>query len=206
MVHLGLRRCSHGGAITDCSATRLPLARMRHMPTKWVNVESIGSYFESLSDPRHTRNRKHLLVDIVVIAVCGMVCGCDGPTAIHRWAENRRDWLAPVPVAPQRDPLARLHPPTADRAQARGVSEVLPGLDHRRDPDRRLRSGPADRHRRQDLSRVPRRVARTRSAAHRQRLGQRGRDRPGPGRDRGEIQRNHGDPRAPEADRPDRTP
>ena len=40
-----------------------------------------------------------------------------------------------VPFAPQRDPLARLHPTTADRAQARGVSEVLPGLDHRRDPD-----------------------------------------------------------------------
>jgi hypothetical protein len=32
------------------------------MATKWVNVESIGSYFESLSDPRHMRNRKHLLV------------------------------------------------------------------------------------------------------------------------------------------------
>ncbi len=63
------------------------------MATKWVNVESIGSYFESLSDPRHMRNRKHLLVDVVVGAVCGMVCGCDGPTAIHRWAENRQDWL-----------------------------------------------------------------------------------------------------------------
>ena len=63
------------------------------MATKWVNVESIGSYFESLSDPRHMRNRKHLLVDVVVIAVCGMVCGSDGPTAIHRWAENRQDWL-----------------------------------------------------------------------------------------------------------------
>ncbi len=63
------------------------------MATKLVNVESIGSYFESLSDPRHTRNRKHLLVDIVVIAVCGMLCGSDGPTAIHRWADNRRDWL-----------------------------------------------------------------------------------------------------------------
>jgi len=34
-----------------------------------------------------------VLVDIVVIAVCGMVCGCDGPTAIHRWAVNRLDWL-----------------------------------------------------------------------------------------------------------------
>jgi predicted transposase YbfD/YdcC len=63
------------------------------MATKWVNVESIGSYFESLSDPRHMRNRKHLLVDVVVIAVCGMVCGSDGPTAIHRWAENRQEWL-----------------------------------------------------------------------------------------------------------------
>ena len=63
------------------------------MATKLVNVESIGSYFESLSDPRHFRNRKHLLVDVVVISVCGILCGSDGPTAIHRWAQNRQDWL-----------------------------------------------------------------------------------------------------------------
>jgi hypothetical protein len=60
------------------------------MVTKWVNVESIGSYFESLSDPRHSRNRKHLLVDVVVIAVWGMLCGSDGPTDIHR------EWIAHV--------------------------------------------------------------------------------------------------------------
>jgi predicted transposase YbfD/YdcC len=63
------------------------------MATKLVNVESIGSYFESLSDPRHFRNRKHHLVDVVVISVCGILCGSDGPTAIHRWAQNRQDWL-----------------------------------------------------------------------------------------------------------------
>jgi predicted transposase YbfD/YdcC len=63
------------------------------MAIKLVNVESIGSYFESLSDPRHFRNRKHLLVDVVVISVCGILCGSDGPTAIHRWARNRQDWL-----------------------------------------------------------------------------------------------------------------
>ena len=82
------------------------------MSTKWVNVEAIGSYFESLSDPRHTRNRKHLLIDVVVIAVCGMVCGCDGPTAIHRWASNRHDWLSqflPLPNGvPSRDCIRRL--------------------------------------------------------------------------------------------------
>lgn len=61
---------------------------------KLVDVGAIGCYFESLSDPRHLRNRKHLLVDILVIAVAALVCGCDGPTAIHRWAKARHGWLA----------------------------------------------------------------------------------------------------------------
>lgn len=82
------------------------------MAARWVDVESIGSYFESLSDPRHTRNRKHLLVDVVVIAVCGRVCGCDGPTAIHRWASNRTSWpgqfLALPNGIPSRDCIRRL--------------------------------------------------------------------------------------------------
>ena len=63
------------------------------MTAKLVNVGADRSYFESLSDPRHTHNRKHLFLDIVVIAVCGLVCGCDGPTAIRRWATNRAEWL-----------------------------------------------------------------------------------------------------------------
>jgi predicted transposase YbfD/YdcC len=82
------------------------------MTAKLVNVESIGSYFQSLSDPRHTRNRKHLLIDIVVISVCGMVCGCDGPTALHRWATQRIDWLrsflALANGIPSRDCIRRL--------------------------------------------------------------------------------------------------
>ena len=63
------------------------------MAAKQVTVASMSSYFESLGDPRHTRNRKHLFLDIVLIAVCGLVCGCDGPTAIRRWAVKRTDWL-----------------------------------------------------------------------------------------------------------------
>lgn len=82
------------------------------MAIPWVNVEAIGSYFESLSDPRHTRNRKHLLIDIVVLAVCGLVCGCDGPTAIHRWATQRHDglqqFLALPHGIPSRDCIRRL--------------------------------------------------------------------------------------------------
>ena len=79
---------------------------------KLVDVGAIGSYFESLSDPRHTRNRKHLLVDIMVIAVAAIVCGCDGPTAIHRWAKARCDWLNQYLLLtngiPSRDCIRRL--------------------------------------------------------------------------------------------------
>jgi predicted transposase YbfD/YdcC len=79
---------------------------------KLVDVGTIGCYFESLSDPRHTRNRKHHLVDIMVIAVAAIVCGCDGPTAMHRWAASRKDWLAQYLLLPNgipsRDCIRRL--------------------------------------------------------------------------------------------------
>ena len=79
---------------------------------KVIDVGSIASHFESLTDPRHTRNRKHLLTDIIVIAVAGIVCGCDGPTAIHRWARHRASSLArhlALPNGiPSRDCIRRL--------------------------------------------------------------------------------------------------
>lgn len=79
---------------------------------KLVDVGAIGSYFESLSDPRHTRNRKHQLVEIVVLSVCAILCGCPGPTAMHRWAMQQHQWLAEfLPLAngiPSRDCIRRL--------------------------------------------------------------------------------------------------
>ena len=82
------------------------------MASQWADVGSIGSHFESLFDPRHTRNRKHLLVDVVVISICGILCGANGPTAIHRWAKSKSDWLAKyleLPNGiPSRDCIRRL--------------------------------------------------------------------------------------------------
>jgi predicted transposase YbfD/YdcC len=54
---------------------------------------SIVRYFESLPDPRHERNRRHLLVDVIAIAVCGVIAGCSGPTHIAQWAKAKVDWL-----------------------------------------------------------------------------------------------------------------
>lgn len=55
-----------------------------------VDVGPIVPYFESLDDPRHSRDREHLLVDIVAIAVCSIMSGCDEPTAIHHRAKHRQ--------------------------------------------------------------------------------------------------------------------
>jgi predicted transposase YbfD/YdcC len=99
------------------------------MAARWVNVEAIGSDFESLADRRHTRNRKPLWVDIVVIAVCGMVCGCDGPTAIHRWASNRAGWLGQFLALPNgipsRDCLRRLLMALKPEAFQKGFQERI---------------------------------------------------------------------------------
>jgi predicted transposase YbfD/YdcC len=51
-------------------------------------------HFESLPDPRQDRNRRHRLVDVIVIAVCGVMVGCEGPTAIALWAQTKREFLA----------------------------------------------------------------------------------------------------------------
>jgi predicted transposase YbfD/YdcC len=58
-----------------------------------VAGRSIVKHFESLPDPRHRRNRRHLLVDVITIAVCGVIVGCDGPSTIRMWAKAKGEWL-----------------------------------------------------------------------------------------------------------------
>ena len=38
---------------------------------------TIQEYFAEVTDPRIERTRLHLLLDILVIAICGVICGAD---------------------------------------------------------------------------------------------------------------------------------
>ena len=49
--------------------------------------------FKALPDPRCTTNRLHLLGDVIVIAVCGVLANADGPLAIAKWAQLNSVWL-----------------------------------------------------------------------------------------------------------------
>lgn len=54
---------------------------------------AIKKHFSKLKDPRINRRRRHLLMDIIVIAICGVICGCDDWQQIEVFGKNRKDWL-----------------------------------------------------------------------------------------------------------------
>ena len=58
-----------------------------------TDVVSIGEYFADLEDPRSSVNRRHLLGDIIVICILGVLAGADGPKAIATWATAQKAWL-----------------------------------------------------------------------------------------------------------------
>src|SRR5271167_1220767 len=54
---------------------------------------TIQKYFRRLKDPRINRRKKHLLMDIIVIAICAVICGCDDWQQVHTFAKVRYEWL-----------------------------------------------------------------------------------------------------------------
>src|SRR3954471_9118898 len=51
-------------------------------------------HFQDLNDPRVERTRKHPLINIVFIAVCGVLSGTHSFASIHEFACDRRTWFA----------------------------------------------------------------------------------------------------------------
>ena len=60
---------------------------------EFPDVNSLTEHFAGLPDPRSPINRHHLLVDVIVMCVCGVLSGADGPAAIAFWAKCNCDWL-----------------------------------------------------------------------------------------------------------------
>jgi predicted transposase YbfD/YdcC len=74
---------------------------------------SILTYFRDLPDPRReTRNQKHRLIDLLVIALCGTIAGCQSAVAIAAYGRAERPWLLTcLPLShgiPAHDTFSRL--------------------------------------------------------------------------------------------------
>ena len=77
-----------------------------------ADAVSILEFFNDLTDPRSTINRKHLLGEIMVICICAVIGGADGPQSIGLWANSKKDWLQAVLTLPfgipSHDTIARV--------------------------------------------------------------------------------------------------
>ena len=54
---------------------------------------SIKKHFARLKDPRINRRKRHQLIDIVVLAVCAVICDCDSWPKIALFAKKRLKWF-----------------------------------------------------------------------------------------------------------------
>jgi predicted transposase YbfD/YdcC len=58
-----------------------------------TTVGSIKKYFLRLKDPRVVGRSRHLLVDIIVLAICGVIADCDDWSEIVLFAQKRLAWF-----------------------------------------------------------------------------------------------------------------
>lgn len=58
------------------------------------STRSLVEAFSVLPDPRSHRSQRHPLINIVVIAICGVICGADNWVAIETWGKSKKDWLS----------------------------------------------------------------------------------------------------------------
>jgi predicted transposase YbfD/YdcC len=96
-------------------------------------------HFQDLNDPRVERTRKHPLINIVFIAVCGVLSGANSFAAIHEFGRDRRTWFARyldlTNGIPSDDTfarvLARLDPGAFEKCLLSWMQAVQEITDHR---------------------------------------------------------------------------
>ncbi len=79
---------------------------------KKVSIGSIARHFVKVKDPRVERTKRHKLLDIILIAICGVICGADSWVDIEMFGKAKLEWLKtflPLPNGiPSHDTFGRV--------------------------------------------------------------------------------------------------
>ena len=54
---------------------------------------SLAEHFSTLEDPRADFGKRHLLLDIIVIAICAVICGADNWVEVELFGRSKEQWL-----------------------------------------------------------------------------------------------------------------
>ena len=150
---------------------------------------SIVERFAALEDPRTGNAKRHELLDIIVIALCAVICGADNSVEIEEFGKAREEWFRRFLELPNGIPahdtfgrvFALLDPEQFAACFTDWVrSRTVPG-----------RGGG---NRREDPAGLSRPWPGARRVAHGQRVGQREPDGAGSDPHRGALQRDYRNP------------
>lgn len=57
---------------------------------------SLHHFFGQLPDPRIHRNKKHLLIDIVILSIIAVICGAESWDSIEMFGKSKKDFLSNI--------------------------------------------------------------------------------------------------------------
>ena len=60
---------------------------------RWHLALSLQEAFSSMEDPRIERHKKHQLLDIIILTICGVISGAEGWEAIEEFGKEKQAWL-----------------------------------------------------------------------------------------------------------------
>ena len=115
---------------------------MKHKPSlgimKLKPKITLLEHFAKLTDPRIDRTKDHKLIDILAIAICGMLCGADNWVAMEQYGNAKEEWLKQFLELPNGIPshdtisrvFARLDPVEFEecfRNWVKSIAQLIPG-------------------------------------------------------------------------------
>ena len=59
-----------------------------------INPAVLRDYLEALEDPRIDRTKKHALIDILFISICGAICGAKTWIDIEDFEKSKQQWFS----------------------------------------------------------------------------------------------------------------
>ncbi len=125
-----------GFAPVKAKPEKPPAKRAKLTPISQIQADLSG-YFADIPDPRVSRTKKHLLKDILVIAILAVIAGAEGWEDIENYGYAKQQWLAEFLELPHGIPsddtfrrvFERIDPLALEQSFTRWVEELMPSLD-----------------------------------------------------------------------------
>lgn len=91
-----------------------------------MDIKRLKEQLEKMPDPRRNYgNRRHKLIDIIVIALCSVICGGEGFEDMEEFGENREDWLKGFLELPNGIPSADTFGRVLERLDSKALLQCL---------------------------------------------------------------------------------